>query len=291
MVEKLKSRTEKIDVGEADGKIKTCFIVMPIADTPGYEQGHFNRVYEHIIKPACNNAGYEPRRADDSQLSNIIILEILKRVVEADMVICDLSSRNPNVMYELGIRQAFDSPVVLLKDELTSRVFDTQHLRDVPYDHSLRIDTVTSAVSKLTVALLDTEKHKSDPDNRSLISLLGIQAAKAPEKREVSPDTILLLDELKNLRLQINRNNSIPKTLTDRYVPRIRDLRDLLLNPEHEFKNPERLKGLRVEHVVYGDGVILDYNDEGTLRVEFGPDMTDTFEPDHFKYLKIITNN
>lgn len=173
-----KNETKKIsDENAGIEPLKTCFVIMPIADTPGYDSGHFDRVYQHIIKPACEKAGFEPKRADDSIQTNTIILDILKQIVNADMAICDLSSRNPNVMYELGIRQAFNLPVVLLKDELTNRVFDTSHLRDIPYDHSLRIDTVSIAISKLSATLIETEKHK-DNDTHSLISLLGIEAAK-----------------------------------------------------------------------------------------------------------------
>ena len=36
---------------------KTCFIIMPISDVDGYQKGHFNRIYEHIIKPACEKNG------------------------------------------------------------------------------------------------------------------------------------------------------------------------------------------------------------------------------------------
>ena len=48
------------------GKKQTCFVIMPISDVPGYDQGHFARVYEYLIKPAIIQAGYEPIRSDDT---------------------------------------------------------------------------------------------------------------------------------------------------------------------------------------------------------------------------------
>lgn len=33
--------------------LKTCFVIMPISDVDGYPKGHFDRVYKHIIEPAC----------------------------------------------------------------------------------------------------------------------------------------------------------------------------------------------------------------------------------------------
>lgn len=94
---------------------KNCFVIMPISDTDGYDKGHFNRVYEHLIKPACEEAGFEPIRADDTSKANMIMIDILQKILECDMAICDLSSRNPNVFYELGLRQAFNKKLFLLK--------------------------------------------------------------------------------------------------------------------------------------------------------------------------------
>ena len=73
--------------------LKSCFIIMPIADVPGYDSGHFNRVYNHIIKPACELAGFSPIRADDINSSNLIVVDILKKIIESDLAICDLSGR------------------------------------------------------------------------------------------------------------------------------------------------------------------------------------------------------
>lgn len=92
---------------------KRCFIIMPISDVDGYLKGHFDRVYEYIIAPACQKAGYEVIRADGTAKANVIIADILKNVLECEMAICDLSARNPNVFYELGFRQAFNKKTVL----------------------------------------------------------------------------------------------------------------------------------------------------------------------------------
>jgi len=103
--------------------LKTCFVIMPISDNEKYSPGHFGRVYEHIIKPACEIAGFRPIRADEVKQTNLIALDIVKQIIDADMAICDLSSQNPNVLYEVGIRQAFNLPVTFIKDIITKRVF------------------------------------------------------------------------------------------------------------------------------------------------------------------------
>lgn len=49
---------------------KECFVIMPISDAEGYDKGHFTRVYEHLVKPAVIEAGFEPMRADDTSKAN-----------------------------------------------------------------------------------------------------------------------------------------------------------------------------------------------------------------------------
>lgn len=83
-----------------EGKTKKCFVIMPISDIEGYPKGHFDRVFRHIIIPACKQAGYEAVRADATAKTNVIIVEILKNALNCEMAICDLSARNPNVFYE-----------------------------------------------------------------------------------------------------------------------------------------------------------------------------------------------
>lgn len=81
-----------------------CFIIMPIAECDGYDKGHFSKVYEDIFKPACANANFRPVRADEVKQTNLIHLDILQKLIDSPMAICDLSSCNPNVLFELGLR-------------------------------------------------------------------------------------------------------------------------------------------------------------------------------------------
>ncbi|WP_204273430.1 hypothetical protein, partial [Stenotrophomonas maltophilia] len=63
---------------------------------------------------------------------------------------------NPNVLYEVGIRQAFNLPVTFIKDGITERIFDIQGFRDIRYDESLRIDTVQKAVNDISEVIRNT---------------------------------------------------------------------------------------------------------------------------------------
>lgn len=151
--------------------------------------------------------------------TNYIALDIIKNIIECDMAVCDLSSRNPNVLYELGIRQAFNLPVTLIKDIKTKRVFDIQGFRDIEYDESLRIDTVEVTTQDLSEVIKNTFENKQTEIN-SLVSLLGIEPAKLSEKKKISADTELILNSLsiidkrlgvlENLNQQVTRPATIP---------------------------------------------------------------------------------
>lgn len=182
----MESHEEKTSVE----KPKICFIIMPIADINGYDNGHFLRVYNHLIKPACELAGFTPVRADDVSSSHMIVVDILKKIVESDLAICDLSARNPNVLYELGLRQAFNKKTVLIKDNKTENIFDVQGFRYAGYDSGLRIDNVKNEVTKLANALKET--YNATDDINSIVQLLKIEPAKIEQKTELSEgDTIL----------------------------------------------------------------------------------------------------
>ncbi|CCN46536.1 conserved hypothetical protein [Vibrio nigripulchritudo MADA3029] len=149
-----------------------CFVIMPISDPDEYESGHFSRVYKHLITPACKGAGFDVVRADDINQTDYIALNIIEQIHEADMVVCDISSRNPNVMYELGIRHAISKPVVILKDNTTSKIFDIQGIRHIEYDKKLRIDNINETIPTLTEFIKNTyESSKSGSSSNSLINL------------------------------------------------------------------------------------------------------------------------
>lgn len=175
---------------------KNCFVIMPISDMEGYEKGHFGRVYDHLIRPACEASGFVPIRADDATKTNYIVIDVLRSILDAPVAICDLSGRNPNVMYELGIRQAFNKPVVLMKDQRTEKIFDIQGLRYTEYDESLRVDTVLRDSDRLAAFLRNTATSE---DVNSVVQLLGVRPAEMTQSIQLSKETSVLLSAVEDI--------------------------------------------------------------------------------------------
>lgn len=177
---------EKINTKVTQEANKECFVIMPFSDGETYEKGHFRSVYEDIIVPAITNSGFIPQRADDAKQTNLIHLDILKRLIDAPICVCDLSSRNPNVLFELGIRQAFDKPVVLIQESGTPKIFDITMLRIIEYSKDMKYRDVLNVQQSLSDAILATLDVVSDSANvNSIIQLLSIS----------SPATIPQLDK------------------------------------------------------------------------------------------------
>lgn len=156
-----------------ENKSKPCFVIMPISDQPQYPAGHFNKIYEQIIVPAVKEAGFEPVRADSNQICDSIMQKILKNLVECDMAICDLSSRNPNVMYELGIRQAYGKKVVLIQDDATDKIFDVAGINTVFYKRDRLYENVIKAKDDIANAIKETYANGSF----SLMSIANLENA------------------------------------------------------------------------------------------------------------------
>lgn len=129
---------------------------MPIGDTEGYVTGHFSNVYNDLLRPAIEKAGYRPERADEIKGTNLIAFDIVEKIWQAPIAICDISSCNPNVFYELGIRHASSLPVVLIKDRKTNNPFDIKDIRYVEYSENLEYKNVIQSQEEISAAIVKT---------------------------------------------------------------------------------------------------------------------------------------
>jgi len=188
---------------------KPCFVMMPISDPEGYAKGHFTRVYEDIFAPAIRQAGFRPVRADETVASNLIHLDILRRLREAPIAICDLSNRNGNVLYELGFRQAFDMPTVLVKEVGTPDLFDVAPLRAYSYRPARLYHEVLDDQAKIRDMILATvEEAEGQSGVNSLVRLLELERPATPAQvREAESDPALQLvrAELAEMRTEMRR--------------------------------------------------------------------------------------
>jgi len=108
----------------------TCFVMMPFTAPLG-------EYYLKIYEPAIRKAGLTPVRADDDIFGTGKIMDqIWSGLNSAKVIVAELTARNPNVFYELGIAHALQKPVVLISSNEQDVPFDLQHIRVIYYDMS-----------------------------------------------------------------------------------------------------------------------------------------------------------
>ncbi|MBP2241741.1 hypothetical protein J2Z40_002313 [Cytobacillus eiseniae] len=96
-------------------------LIMPISNTEGYQLRHWAEVRRIIEEALLDIDNYKCKVSMVSEAEDVTLIQknIIQRIYEDDIVIVDVSSKNPNVMFELGVRFAFDKAFILLKDDDT----------------------------------------------------------------------------------------------------------------------------------------------------------------------------
>lgn len=140
-----------VTLAEAGGaSTLTAFVILPFVERdPKHASGFFAEVLRSLITPAAKDSSFTVKTAN-RQGSDMIQSTIVNDLIEADLVIADLTEHNPNVMFELGFRMAQDKPVVLMKAQGTGPLFDVDNmLRVFEYSPNLWQTTIEKDMPNL----------------------------------------------------------------------------------------------------------------------------------------------
>ena len=193
-------KNKDVPVPETDNR-KYCGIIMPIASMGEYDATHWVRV-KAVLENAIRKAGFEPRIVSDGEAIAVIHGNIVQNLYDDEIVVCDVSGKNPNVMFELGMRLAFDKPTVVVKDDATGYSFDTGPIKHIPYRRDQRFDDVEQFQAELVKSLTATMDAKnSDPKYSPFLRYFRNVTAKKLETEELSQADYILrkLDRLERI--------------------------------------------------------------------------------------------
>jgi len=174
-------RAEKFAAAGSAAGGPLCFIIMPFVEREEkHPTGFFKEVLESLIVPAAQKAGFVARTANRSG-SDVIQSTIINDLLQADLVVADLTEHNPNVLFELGMRMREDKPVALIKAKGTGRIFDVDNmLRVLEYDPCMWPSTVSTDLPRLV------DHIKAGWDNREtgLTYMKLLRQSKLPVEME-----------------------------------------------------------------------------------------------------------
>lgn len=154
---------QKLKKGKFD---KKCFVIMPFSKTQSCTEEEWNDIFDNMIKPSVENSrsNYRCLRADI--LIGNIIKHILDNLNKADVVLADLTDRNPNVFYELGVRHALRNGTILITQNIDDVPFDLRQYSVIKYSWKTRKgkDDFMDKVNKVLAVI------ENDPDGKNTAS-------------------------------------------------------------------------------------------------------------------------
>jgi hypothetical protein len=138
-----------------------CGIVMPISAIDGCPAEHWIDV-RNILDEAIKKAGFKPELVSDADDVGVIHKRIVQNLYNCPVVVCDVSGKNPNVMFELGMRLTFDKATVIVKDDVTGYSFDTSVIEHVPYPRDLRFAKIVAFQERLVEKIKATDRKATE---------------------------------------------------------------------------------------------------------------------------------
>lgn len=131
----------------------SCFVVMPFG-------GQFDEIYDQIYKPAIQEVGLEPLRADEIYDNQSIIQDIKHSIQNATLILAEVTGRNPTVNYELGIAHGLGKEVIIVTSNRDDIPSDYRHLRYLHYNSSgIRWDSKLSSELIMTLKTVLERLH------------------------------------------------------------------------------------------------------------------------------------
>ena len=250
-----------------------CGLVMPIAATPNCPASHWREVKDILVDGLQSK--FETELVSEELDVGVIQGRIVNNLHDNPLVVVDISELNANVMFELGLRLAFDKPTVLVKDEETDWKFDISPLETLTYPRDLRHSKILEfkkLVRKKALATYEKAVEEGEEFSQYLQHFKKLERKAIPT--EQVGDMELMISKLNEIQRSLKLSNSI-STSTSRNRNRkvkLGKLRDLLEFPllleftgeEHSlsrFREKMKDRGETVSRIA------LNEDDERSVRV------------------------
>lgn len=252
----MQEEVAQTNVVEANTQAITCGLIMPIAANEVGSVEHWLHVRK-IITDALNGTGFQVKMVSDSNEVNVIQNNIVTNIYSNDIVICDVSSRNPNVMFELGMRLTFDKPVVIIKDKDTPYSFDVGNIQHLEYPRSLNYVEIQHFQQALKEKTLSTLAASKAQGYSPFLSHYKIQHVSKVETEVVGREDYIIsaINDIKSLienkessgRGGFLSNLSNVERLMDKNIPRPISHEDILNTIARTTKSRVKLDSNVVE--------------------------------------------
>lgn len=200
---------------------KTCFVIAPIGDQDSDTRKRSDQILKHVIAPALAECGYKAIRADQIAEPGVITSQVIQHIVDDQLVVADLTDRNPNVFYELAIRHVIRKPLVQIIRKGDSIPFDVAGTRTIHVDHH-DLDSFEEAKKDVIaqVRFLDANPTKIETPISVSLDLQLLRQSDNPEQRSLA-DIVSVMSELRASVANVEKRLEHPETLMSKELLRI----------------------------------------------------------------------
>lgn len=143
------------------------FVLMPFDEK-------FDDIYKFGIKGAAEEAGAYAERVDEQIFTEGILERIFNQINKADLIVADMTGRNPNVFYEVGYAHSLGKIVLLLTQDVDDIPFDLKHRQHIVYGNKIQY-LRKELSSKLSWAINESRGKRKEKDSKCIsISLSNL---------------------------------------------------------------------------------------------------------------------
>lgn len=186
---------------------KQCGMVMPLAAIDNCSAEHWQEVYE-IVSEAADDAGFAFSMVSQGTGSEVIHQRIVQNLHDCEMIVCDVSGKNPNVMLELGMRLTFNKPVVVIKDKETDFSFDTSPIEHLLYPRSLHFQQIRKFKAELSEKITSLYEASLKSDYKSFLSNFGKYEVSSLETEQI-PQMDAVMRKLEEIEKQVSLGSTL----------------------------------------------------------------------------------
>ena len=153
-------------------KRKRCFVIMPFSKTSEeHTEEYWTEHFETFLKPLIEECPeLEAHRSEP--LRGDVLRQIITDLVVSPVVVADLTDRNPNVFWEVGVRQSFKHCTVTIAKEGTKIPFDVS-VKGILYYYPKNHIKNAKFIRKFRKAITDCLSHPDSPDSHVLETVSG----------------------------------------------------------------------------------------------------------------------
>ncbi len=196
---------ESSDLGAAPEStpVKSCGIVMPIAAMlDEYSEEHWRRVRK-ILERSIEKSGLRSQLFWENPEVDVIQSAILRNIYENDVVICDVSGLNPNVMLETGLRLSTKRPTIIVTDKIKRPPFDIGTIRYIEYQRDLEYNAIEAFIEQLSKRIVEVSAAYIAGTYKSFVENFEFQTV-TPKSIDVSAEEYIK-DKLESLTMVVRR--------------------------------------------------------------------------------------